>query len=74
MFPEGNYAGVGVFSLAEGGMGLETGFAVCFFCGRREKCAILHVVIAEIRYFCRRIEEIGPKTYCSVASQSRSNE
>lgn len=69
-FPEGNYAGVGVFSLVEGGMGLETGFAVCFFCGRREKCIIIHVVVSEIRYFCRRIEEISPKIYCSIASQS----
>ncbi len=55
-------------------MGLETGVATYFFSRRRQKCAILHVVIAEIHYFCNRIEEIGPKTYCSIASQSRSNE
>ena len=58
------------FFFGGGGMGLETGFAVCFFCGRREKCIIIHVVVSEIRYFCRRIEEISPKIYCSIASQS----
>lgn len=51
-------------------MGLETVFAAYFFGRRRQKCAILHVVIAEIYYFCKRIEEISPKTYCSIASQS----
>ncbi len=37
MFPEGNYGGNGVFCLAKGGMGLETGAAACFFSGEKTK-------------------------------------
>lgn len=43
-------------------MGLKTVFAAYFFSRRRQKCTILHIVIAEIHYFCNRIEEISPKT------------
>lgn len=48
--PKRNCAGNAVSSLPTERMGLETLFPASLFSGRRQRCAIRHMIVSEIRY------------------------